>query len=515
VELAIGAGTALLRLAVFTCTRATFEDSYISLRYAENLAAGAGLVYNPGERVFGASTPLYVLFLAFLSWFGLPALDVARFVAAAADGVTVVLWLRWLAGVPGSAPARLWFGLLFGLSPALLIVTTSGMETSFALLCLTLAVHYEREGRPRRLGAALGLLTLLRPDGLLAAVLLLSPTAVRERRLPWRTLVVGLLVLAPWLLFAWIYYGTAVPHSIPAKLAAYNLHRTGWLPNWRAVGSQIAPLDGPVWRLLLHFVTLPFLVVGVRAALQNPERRPLAILGIGWFLYLIVPKTLLFTWYFPLLLLPAYALTAVGVGSVTSTAHWSTRRTVPLTGLVGLLLLGWLVWSAERAARIQRAEVGVRRAIGLWLRENTPSVAQIAMEPIGYIGYFSRRRILDEVGLVSPEMVPLTRQGAGWFGRMIREFRPDWIVERTRYLAENRTLNSHVAMFADREEQRRFHTEYRSVARFSAPEAPELLRAHYEFEIFHRRPPETEPAEVSNSGKEPRPAAAKESSGQD
>jgi len=34
-----------------------FEDSYITYSYAQSLAAGDGLVFNPGERVLGTTTP--------------------------------------------------------------------------------------------------------------------------------------------------------------------------------------------------------------------------------------------------------------------------------------------------------------------------------------------------------------------------------------------------------------------------------------------------------------------------
>lgn len=40
------------------------DDAYISYHYAENLAAGKGLVFNPGERVEGYSNLLYVLLMA-------------------------------------------------------------------------------------------------------------------------------------------------------------------------------------------------------------------------------------------------------------------------------------------------------------------------------------------------------------------------------------------------------------------------------------------------------------------
>ena len=49
------------RLVVFFATHYTVDDAFITFRYAENLAHGNGLVYNLGERLLGASTPLFTL----------------------------------------------------------------------------------------------------------------------------------------------------------------------------------------------------------------------------------------------------------------------------------------------------------------------------------------------------------------------------------------------------------------------------------------------------------------------
>ncbi len=40
------------------------DDPYITYRYAHNLAAGKGFVYNPGEQVLSTTTPLFTLLLA-------------------------------------------------------------------------------------------------------------------------------------------------------------------------------------------------------------------------------------------------------------------------------------------------------------------------------------------------------------------------------------------------------------------------------------------------------------------
>jgi hypothetical protein len=139
-------------------------------------------------------------------------------------------------------------------------------------------------------------------------------------------------------------------------------------------------------------------------------------------------------------------------------------------GLAAALWLGlavhtavWTAHTADRARRIQWAENHVRRDIGLWLQAHTPAQARIATEPIGYIGYYSRRRIVDEVGLVTPRMIPINRAGDGWFGRMVRAEQPDYVVERYYYLEQNRTLLTGVRMFATSSDREWFFRRYQPV----------------------------------------------------
>ena len=55
------------------------DDAYISLRYADNLAAGHGFVWNPGgPRVEGFINPLLVLAEALATRLGVGGIEVAR-----------------------------------------------------------------------------------------------------------------------------------------------------------------------------------------------------------------------------------------------------------------------------------------------------------------------------------------------------------------------------------------------------------------------------------------------------
>ncbi len=57
-------GTIILIAFQFHFINFTWDDPFITWRYAENLAQGKGLVFNESERVEGYSNLLYVLIFA-------------------------------------------------------------------------------------------------------------------------------------------------------------------------------------------------------------------------------------------------------------------------------------------------------------------------------------------------------------------------------------------------------------------------------------------------------------------
>src|SRR4030067_291523 len=108
----------------------TIDDSYITFRYARNLLAGEGFVFNPGEHVLGTTTPLYTMLLGSLALLsagqGAPFPQIAWLVNALADAGTCLLLFHlgrrldsWLAGLGAAlgwavAPLRLTLALRGG-----------------------------------------------------------------------------------------------------------------------------------------------------------------------------------------------------------------------------------------------------------------------------------------------------------------------------------------------------------------------------------------------------------------
>jgi hypothetical protein len=421
-----------IRIAVAAATRFTSEDFLITLRYAENLAGGAGFVYNAGEQVLGTTTPLYALFLAACTAVGLPAAAVGKGLNILADSAGVLLAYRILrlCGQPGAGLTAAW---LLAVNPLQVRWAISGMETGLVVFLGLLAWYLwlARGDFPGPAGAylgtylVLGALFLTRWDSLLLLAAVTAAVLWRERRGPWGGLALWLLVVAPWLLFAAWYFGSPIPGTAAAKLTVYN-----------HPGSQLFPMSPPLLQRFVggpeYFVPLLLAVLGAGVAV----RRRLWLLAppVAWMLLygivLAISPVPVFEWY----LLPPgviyMLLMALGLSALQARLG---RRPHPALAAAAALVLAIPAagWAVHVCRGTQSVEAHLRRPLGEWLGSVAEPGDTVLLEPIGYIGYYSRLRVLDAVGLVSPQVLDAWRSEEAVPLLTLRErYRPEWCVWR-------------------------------------------------------------------------------------
>ena len=199
------------------------DDAFITFRYAANLAAGEGLVFNPGEAppVEGYTNFLWMLAMAAVQALGLDPAVWSRVLSAACAVVLLHLVVRAL---PGPRSARVGASLGFATLPPVAVWATGGLETMpFALAVFATYAYLTRAARAHTGCACLAAAAavLLRADGLLwvglsvAAALVARP----DRRGPIvRAALVAGGVFALHLLWRRGYYGEWGPNTARAKV---------------------------------------------------------------------------------------------------------------------------------------------------------------------------------------------------------------------------------------------------------------------------------------------------------
>jgi hypothetical protein len=193
----------------------TVDDAFISMRYAENLARGVGPVFNPGERVEGYSTPLWVALLAILAWLPGDLLLPSKLLSSAAFLACGILLLRRLLreGINPLPAAFLYLG-----SVPLFVWGVSGMETTlFACLLLLWAFAVaEPEPDPGRVLILAMLLLLARPEAPLPIGIGFAALTWRGR-LPFRLASAFAALVLALLAARYAYYGDILPNTYYAK----------------------------------------------------------------------------------------------------------------------------------------------------------------------------------------------------------------------------------------------------------------------------------------------------------
>ena len=445
----IAAGIALcallIRVWIAWTTHYTAEDYLITLRYAENLAQGRGFTFNPGERVLGTTTPLYTLILAAIAFLRLDALDFGKILNLAADSFTCFLLARLLARrAVGQPIAGLFAACLYAGSPLAIKTTVGGMEAGLVTCCGLGALLAFVDGKEWRLAVLSAALLLLRVDAAPLTALLWVGFIYSQKRVPVRALLLGALLVLPWLLFAKLYFGAVIPNTIFAKIEVYRR----LLPASAGMNFPAFAIEflGPTQRFFTLFTALGAARVLYEAPLWF-RRRPKAQAGIlflplVWLLFyygvLLRSPVPAFYWYF----LPPYPLY---FGFAALGGAWPTEGAARLlrvkanSGLRKAWLPALALLALASAARLRsvRAPILVmqyvedegRVPMALWLRDNVPPGQRILLEPIGYVGYYAGHPLLDMIGLVSPEVLPSYRQPKP-LADIIDRYRPEWLLLR-------------------------------------------------------------------------------------
>jgi hypothetical protein len=429
----------LIRLLWIAYTDFAYEDAFITFRYAKQISEGNGFVYNPGERVYGTTTPLFTLLLT--GWLLIPGTDVVTgarlFDLTSAIGALVLLVLT-LRRAGATQFQQILAISLIGFSSRFWIMDTGGMETPLVILLLSASWYAYVNGKFGWTGVLSGLLLWTRIDLVLWPVVLCLVEARLNSKAVLKIASLTMLVYLPWVIFSTLYFGSPIPHTITAKWVAYTLpSQESYLSHLFVLIKWLNPLHLPD-RLEVIEVLIAFSIVGI-AAWQTSriyKHKLFAVLPLFAILEtirIVLSRATIFSRYYAPTFWVVLILLSLGLGSLLKrlrsvrslSSFW--RSVWGLAFLCLFLGLGFQVAKGARTAQMYRHE-GALKPAGLWLRENSEPGATVQLEPLGYVGYYSERVMIDEVGLVTPQMVTLKRQGVRALEQYIEFFQPDYVL---------------------------------------------------------------------------------------
>ena len=399
---------------------AAAEDAYITFRYARNFANGHGLVFNPGERVMGFTSPLWTLWMSLGFLIRMDSVLWSRLAAIGADVVTLVLVAAALRRTVSRASA--WcFALFFAGWPYFAAMATSGMENNLMLMLMALSAVLVERRHPAAPGA-LAALAYSRPEGVVAAAIL----ALGARR---RDALVAAAITAAAYLPLLLYYGSVIPQSVFAKSHIYGtpgpLSGSTWwiwlIPRPYVRGSKVVE-NGHLVTLAVFFT--PALIVGARRvwALRQSALARLSLAGVVIWIGYSLLGVAYFYWY---LMAPLAALAIVACTGLPELVRGRWLWASLIAYLTGVCWDGLPIY-------FSRSQIEFTGFVGVadYLTQHAHPGEKAFLEPIGMIGFECPLVIVDEIGLVSPEVARRRLQGPGWYTDIVALKQPDWLVMR-------------------------------------------------------------------------------------
>jgi arabinofuranosyltransferase len=442
-----------------------FDDAMISMRYAQNLAAGNGPVWNAGSQpVEGYTNPLWVAFMALFHLFPIPPATISLCiqVSGVVFMVAALFLIRKIAdNLSGSSLVALLAVILTAFYAPLNNWVLLGMEVSLLILIICVAVWLAMEILRRErfspwLYVLLGIGTLVRIDMAVPYLVILSFLVLTDRPRRRQHLLWGVGLLLVFVggqtLIRWLYYGDILPNTYYLKMSgypilnrilrgAYVLFQFAWDFNWLLFLFPLVVLlfrrERPVW--LLFLLLLGQIAYSVYVGGDAWEHKG----GSNRYIAIVMPLFfILFAWAADFvrqalvaILIKSGRQDAGGVTVHSDPAYAGFIQKLSLVAMVILVLLSMVNMnylkgdfrSLERWALLRQPMFveGNKEAvqIALDLKKITIPNASVGVVAAGTIPYFSERFAIDLLGKSDVRIAHMQAQGGRGL-RSIVDFRP-------------------------------------------------------------------------------------------
>lgn len=437
-------GIGLVVLVFYVTTSFHFQytpdDTYVYLQYGRNIARGEGFSFNVGTPSYGITSPVWALLIAGGTKLSLDPYIVAKTLDIVFASLAVIGVLAFAFVMIRDRIYALIAAWIFSFDAWYLRWSGSGLESSLAVLLVVLTLWYAYRKEYVTAAFIVGILTLVRPEGVLLflAVLVDAYFNARGRRAAIRAIVGSFflytVVVGCWMIYTFVEFGTIVPNALasawgdgPSVATVGN----GLISDFKLVGAT-------------QFVLAGFLVLGVALTFWRREILVLREEGFPLLWLLSMPMlTVLMDVHVAsrslLLVMPVVVIYGVwGLKRLEVASYVTPRRGLTILMVVAGISLfqNQLVYRLLVIPQMENFETGATECLkpmAYWLRSNTPEGSSVLTPDPGIIGYVSERTVYDAAGRITPEVRKAFEERQDREGVMEMKydslFHPDYVID--------------------------------------------------------------------------------------
>lgn len=396
------------------------DDALIYYRYIENFINGNGLVYNLGEKFNALTSPLYVYFSIILSLIT----NEVESTQLVFNGLLLIFTSIIIVFIFKSLNLE-YAGFVF----SLLIITSKyfyfvfGMETNLFVFFSILSIYFYFRKNFFALSISGSLLLMTRGEGIFLLIVLFYFIYKEDKsRIEIKYLLPFLLGFIVIIAINYFYYDQVFPHTLTAKIAQ---GKSGlWGPYSFFLGADYLKIMFNNQSFYIIFLIIS-LIIGF--AFSFHKRIIIILCSYGllitfFYTALNIPN---YHWYYSPVFLAFYALISFGILKLISSINFKTDKIRSIIILLILIYTGITHLEIARLLRNEKPHVNYT-FIGEWFRNNTPPETTIGAVEIGHIGWYSKRYIIDILGLTNKFNADFI--GNKEFDKWFDYYKPDYII---------------------------------------------------------------------------------------
>ncbi len=387
-----------------------FDDNYIYLQYAKHFIENKELSFNLGEKSYAFTSPLWLIFFAALYPFLSPEL-IPFLLSTFFSILTILICFYFLRNIFKNKLTLFLAILVVSFDPNFLKHAFNGMETSFTYFLsylILLGIVYSGKIKNNYLiGSIFGIFLLVRPESIILFCLTLI-YLILSRKLKLKSIfqiIFSLLIIIlPWLVFTWFYFGKLLPDTFGAKGGDYK----PGLNLLNNLGYSVKIFSGnylPAFILILYFVK------------KIPGFIKLDKLKYFYTCFTLIAYTIFYSLVFSnesvyarylCLIFPFFIIAFISF--ISNSLEDLKKFHIVLASIFVLFLsTAFLISRADKVMveNIKKMEGEIIE----WVKINTDKDSYITRSRIGEIGFKTQRRIFDPVGLINRDIAGYNQTG--------------------------------------------------------------------------------------------------------
>jgi hypothetical protein len=428
------------------------DDSWIHLTFARNLVDFGSFSYYKNQlATSGSTSPAYTFLLTGLYFFSKNEFIISYILGIGFLSLSVFFTFRLQKLHFSSAPwLAVFSALLVALQPGLNLISVSGMETTMFISLIAISLYNYKKMNKTALGISLGLLLWCRPDGLILWVAIIADYIIAQKlgelkrkkagnsisfnELYQPFIIAGGIALI-YFIFNYSLSGSLLPNTFRSKLATYQHNsRSEFLTD--DVFKYFSSNEYLI--LFIPFILSSVIIIRDLFKKKHNEFSVYLIFIVGFITiyWWLLPFSSSFGRYL-MPVIPSFIILSV-YGAKSFLEFLSVKiKSINNVNIIGIayfaatLGFSWYYLMINSDLYSDTCKYyNVRHVyVGKWINNNTPVNSVIATHDIGAIEFYGNRKLIDMVGLVSPEIIDQMKDGfIAFLNKYLIEKKPDYVI---------------------------------------------------------------------------------------